>query len=280
MNNNDNNEKPFSLADKWDIDSKHYKDPNYKAEIGETQCYRCSNRIKGNTLKCSKFDSIPIDILSGKEKCKYNNNEKEFDYSSFFNSAILNLPKTEEDNRAQKKYDIIFSILILVPLFVSSVLVFFNHLLIGLLVLGICWALCFILSTFKKKNKVNEFYKIKDAHNKFNIVNVNDENIIKELYNNSALTFIAKPNDELLNFIYNWLYNEKVLKSDSLNAYIFDGYMLKKVFEFSRFDDNTSFICIFNRDLNINETNKSFYRNHSLVGSRWLDDIIDNDKES
>lgn len=63
--------KPFTLEEKWKIDSEQYNNPNYKAETGEIQCYKCINRIKGNSLKCSKYDNIPENIIFDKEKCEY-----------------------------------------------------------------------------------------------------------------------------------------------------------------------------------------------------------------
>ena len=139
--------------------------------------------------------------------------------------------------------------------------------------------MCVITGIINRKRINKEFYKIKNAHTKFNLINVNDENIINELYKNSALTFIAEPNSELLDFIFNWLNNENVLKSDSLNLYAFNGHMLKQVFNHSRWEDNTKFLSIFLKDLDINDSNQvSFARAHFSVGSRWLDDIVDNDK--
>jgi len=55
--------------------------------------------------------------------------------------------------------------------------------------------------------------------------------------------------------------------------------MLRQVFDFSNFDDDIKFLSIFLKDLDINDSNKeSFSRAHFSVGSRWLDDIVDNMK--
>lgn len=40
------------------------------------------------------------------------------------------------------------------------------------------------------KKIIKKFYKIRYAHTRFNIINVDSEKIINELYENSALTFI------------------------------------------------------------------------------------------
>lgn len=68
-NGNKKNEQ-LTIEEKWKIDCESYKNENYKADIKEGQCYRCANRIKGNVLKCSKFDVIPKEIMYGKKKCK------------------------------------------------------------------------------------------------------------------------------------------------------------------------------------------------------------------
>ena len=47
-----------------------YKNANYNAKIEEGQCYRCANRVEGNTLRCSKLEVIPKEILYNKKKCK------------------------------------------------------------------------------------------------------------------------------------------------------------------------------------------------------------------
>lgn len=68
--NNIDKKEQLSIHAKWNLDSESYKNSNYKVKVGEGQCYKCANRIKGNILKCSKFDNIPKEILLNKNKCK------------------------------------------------------------------------------------------------------------------------------------------------------------------------------------------------------------------
>ena len=207
-------------------------------------------------------------------------NKKDNTYIGYLQNVVTNLPKTEEEKKKQKKYDILMSILILSPIIIAPILMSFNNYILGISIMVLCWGMCVIIGINKRKQINKKFYKIENAHTKFNIVNVDDKNIIKDLYNNSALTFISEPSNELLDFIFNWLNNENVLNSDSLNLYVFNGHMLKQVFDYSRYDDDIKFLSIFLKDLDINDSNKeSFSRAHLSVGSRWLDDIVDNDKD-
>ncbi len=73
----DKKEKNLTLQEKWELDLKASQDPNYKVKTGEIQCYKCLNRIKTNTLKCSKYDIIPKEIIQDKIECKYRFVEKE-----------------------------------------------------------------------------------------------------------------------------------------------------------------------------------------------------------
>ena len=207
-------------------------------------------------------------------------NNKDNTYVEYLNTVVTNLSKTNEDKKRQKTHDIFVSIMIFVPIIISPILIGFNQTLIGILLMIICWGLLFIIGTNRRKNITKGFYKIKDAHTKFNIINVDNENTIKELYEDSALTFMAETSDRLLDFIYNWLNNENVLKSDSLNLYVFDGKLLKSVYDFCKVSNDIKFISIFNKDLDINEANiKKFSHDHFQVKSRWLDDIVNNDKD-
>ncbi len=206
-------------------------------------------------------------------------NKKDNTYIAYLQNVVTNLPKTEEEKKKQKRYDILMAFLILSPIIFSSILMSFKYYLFGISYLILCWGLCVIIGVNKRKQINKKFYKIENAHTKFNLINVDDENTIKELYKDSALTFIAEPSNDLLDFIFNWLNNENVIKSESLNLYVFNGHMLRQAFDYSRYDDDIKFLSIFLKDLDLNDSNMdSFSKSHFLVGSRWLDDIVDNDK--
>ena len=71
------NNKQLTIHEKWQIDCESYQNPNFKVKTGECQCYKCLNRIKGNTLKCSKFDIVPKEILFNKKECELRVERKE-----------------------------------------------------------------------------------------------------------------------------------------------------------------------------------------------------------
>ena len=109
-------------------------------------------------------------------------NKKDNTYIGYLQNVVTNLPKTEEEKKKQKKYDILMAFLIISPMIISSVLLAFNYFLIGISYLILCWGICVIIGVNKRKQINKKFYKIENAHTKFNLVNVDDVNTIKELY--------------------------------------------------------------------------------------------------
>lgn len=72
-NEKDNN-KQVTLEEKWSIDSESYNNPNYKSQIGETQCCNCVYMNKNNIFKYPKVGDVSKEILKGEyseEKSKY-----------------------------------------------------------------------------------------------------------------------------------------------------------------------------------------------------------------
>lgn len=89
----------LTIQEKWALDCESYNNSNFTVETGESQCYKCKNRIKGNSLKCSKFDNIDKDILFGKKQCSFRETEqdiiktfddiKEFKYNEPYNGKMI-----------------------------------------------------------------------------------------------------------------------------------------------------------------------------------------------
>ena len=140
--------------------------------------------------------------------------------------------------------------------------------------------LCLCLwGVLRKRKQKKDFYKINDANTRFDIVPVSDTETIKALYENSALTFFIEETDpKLLNWLYNWLNNEGVLKSERLSLYTYTGQDLKNAFgKRKRFRTEDKLMSIFLKDLDINDSNElQFSRDRLQVGGRWLDDIVGN----
>ena len=204
------------------------------------------------------------------------NMNKHYFYQS---KIILDLPRSEKQKKQELFYAIFIFIMIFMPLIMVGVSAFFNHLLVGILILVICYTLLAFIGIYMRKRAVDQFYILKDAHTKFQVVDVDDIEIIKDLYANSALTFSLSLEDAFLDFVYNWLYHEGVLKSEFLHLYIFDWDGLKEAFPKSQFGSQDKFMSIFLKDLDLNDSNRmQFSRNHFTVGARWFDDMIDNDQ--
>ena len=197
---------------------------------------------------------------------------------NFFN-IINNLPKTDEELNKQKKYNLFMGIMIILPLIVSMVLFIIGKTFIGFTVLFIGYGITIFIGINKRKKILNDFFRVKEVHKNINVIQTTDEKILKSLYENSALTFLGQMNDEYLDFIYNWLNNQNVLKDKMLNLYVFNGSFIKKVYKINNYPDDINFSCISLNDLNLKNVDKNkFSEGHLIIGSRWLDDIINNAK--
>ena len=165
------------------------------------------------------------------------------------------------------------------PIVAGTVLFIMDHVWGGILTIVIPYACLAGFIFLRKRKQKKDFYKIKNADTKFDIIPVSDSETIKALYENSALTFFGEANDpELLNWLYNWLNNEGVLKSERLNLYTFTGQDLKNTFgKRKRIRSEEKLMSIFLKDLDINESNKlRFSMDRLQIGGRWLDDIVGN----
>ena len=109
-------------------------------------------------------------------------NKKDNTYIEYLQNVVTNLPKNDEDSKKQKIYDILIAILILSPIIITPILTAFNYYLLGIAIIVICWGMCIIIGINKRKQINKAFYKIENAYTKFNIVNVEDVSVIKELY--------------------------------------------------------------------------------------------------
>ena len=167
-------------------------------------------------------------------------------------------------------------ILLFGPFIAGPVLLATNHILGGILAFVIPYACLAVFGFWRKRKQKKDFYKIKEANTRFDIVPVSDTETIKALYDNSALTFFIEEIDtELLNWLYNWLNSEGVLKSERLTLYTFSGQDLKNAFgKRKKFRSGEKFMSIFLKDLDINDSNKlQFSMDRLQVGGRWRDDL-------
>jgi len=175
----------------------------------------------------------------------------------------------------------IVCVLLCGPWIAGPILLGTGHILAGILVIVIPYLCLALWGVLRKRKQKKDFYKINDANTRFDIVPVSDTETIKALYENSALTFFIEETDpKLLNWLYNWLNNEGVLKSERLNLYTYTGQDLKNTFgKRKRFRTEDKLMSIFLKDLDINDSNElQFSRDRLQIGGRWLDDIIENAK--
>ena len=131
------------------------------------------------------------------------NNTTDNTYLHYLHNVITNIPKTDVDNKNQKRYDILLSILILAPIFIAPTIIAFGYTMIGIAILVVCYSLVAIIGINKRKNITRRFYKVKNAYKNIRLNNISDKKTINQLYDNSALTFITNPSNELFDFIYN-----------------------------------------------------------------------------
>lgn len=167
------------------------------------------------------------------------------------------------------------------PIVAGTVLFCMNHLLAGILVIVIPYLCLFLWGVLRKQKQKRDFYKIKDANTRFDIVPISDAETIKALYDNSALTFFIEETDpKLLNWLYNWLNNEGVLKEERVKLYTYSGADLKNAFgKRKKTGSEEKFMSIDLKDLNLNDSNmRQFSLDRLQIGGRWLDDIIENAK--
>lgn len=197
----------------------------------------------------------------------------------FFN-MINNLPKTDDELNKQKKYGIFMGAMIILTLIISIILFILDKIFIGFTVSFIGYGIIIFIGINKRKKILNNFFRVKEAHKNINFIKTTNEEILKFLYEDSALTFVAEETDkyidEYLDFIYNWLNNQNALKDKMLNLYVFNGKLLKKVYKIYSYSDDINFFCISLNELNLK--NNKVSEGHLIVGLRWLDDIINNEK--
>lgn len=188
------------------------------------------------------------------------------------------------ENREEKKdnpFYIAFILILLVGPWIAGPILFVkNRVLAGILVIVIPYAILTLIGFLRKFRQKRAFYRIKDAHTRFDILPVADAEMLKTLRENSALTFFGEPSDEWLDRLYNWLNNEGVLKEERLKLYTYGAQDLKSAFgKRLRMDDAFRLMSINLKDLDLNDSNKdAFSRNRMEYGGRWLDDIVANSK--
>lgn len=103
------------------------------------------------------------------------------------------------------------------------------------------------------------FYKVPDGAKKCELVNVKDTAFLDVLYSHSALAYLAKPSDAMLNLLYNRLYNEtlnqkRLLVNEKLKIYTVNAKLLNEKYGSAGYDlhmqSGECLLCILPDELN------------------------------
>ena len=166
------------------------------------------------------------------------------------------------------------------PFIAGPILFVMGKNLAGILAFVIPYLCLALIGVWRKYKLKRDFYKIKDAHTRFDIIPVTDAETLAVLREHSALTFFGEPAERDLNHLYNWLNNEGVLKEERVKLYTYSGADLKNALgKRMKIGSEDKFMSIDLTDLNLNDSNtRQFSLDRLQIGGRWLDDIIGNSK--
>lgn len=203
-------------------------------------------------------------------------------YTKQIKECIINLynyEKISDKNEKQLKrrqirgyvVGALIGLLVLLP----GIMSIWDKALLGLGILTLLYGIPIIFLLFRKQYIYSQFYKVKNPGEHLNLIKVKDRKELNALYENSALTFVAESDSELLVFIYNWLNNLEVLKDSDLNIYLTCVSELEETFGCTM-GFHSAVMCINLKELNImEEQRKKFEEECFIVGAGCFNDIVD-----
>lgn len=203
-------------------------------------------------------------------------------YTAWIKECVINLynyEKNSDKNEIQLKrrqiWEYIVGGMIGLLVLLPGIMSIWNKALLGLGILVFLYGIPIIFLLFRKQYICSQFYKVKNPGEYLNLIRVKERKDLHILYENSALTFVAELDSELLVFIYNWLNNLGALKEPDLDVYLTCVSELEEAFGCTM-GLNSAVLCISLKELNITEERRErFGEEHIIVGSRYLDDIVD-----
>lgn len=103
-----------------------------------------------------------------------------------------------------------------------------------------------------EKHILSEFYKVENAEQYCELITVEDTAFFDNINKKETLTSIIfdLPEPEFLNFIYNRLNFQEVLKDKKLKIYVVNAECLNKKYSFKT-DPDLCLLCIMREDLNV-----------------------------
>lgn len=224
-----------------------------------------------NTGKLKQLSSLGNQIDTNIYKVQYTEQELQKEkeqqyeyYSKQLSSRIIEMSFEKNKKRNQIIIGTITVLNIIVPCMIPVILGISNEILAHILAFALVF-LFFAIFIFAikaiDKTKILLFYKIKDGEKYFNFINVKSDKMLDELYEHNAIMFTDKINDYTLRYIYNWLNNNKFLKTKKIDAYLVTGKTLCKKFNCDLYESNQTLLCISFNSLNITEKNKDLILN-------------------
>lgn len=206
----------------------------------------------------------------------------EHTYTKAIKECILNLHnyeklsgKNERQIRGRQIGGYIGGVMIGLLVLLPGIMSIWGRALLGLGILALLYGIPIIILLFRKQYIYSQFYMAERPEEHINLIKVEGRKGLDTLYENSALTFATEPDSELLVFIYNWLNNLGALKEPDLNIYLTCVSELEETFG-CIIGLDSAVMCISLKELNITEENREkFGEEHFIVGSRYLDDIVD-----
>ncbi len=127
-----------------------------------------------------------------------------------------------------------------------------------------------------KKRKVNRKIKINEDKNKFTTTKVDDEEKLKELYEDNSFVLLGIDISESnLESLANILEDAGHLKNDIVTFYIIKGSLLNKIFNINDYKSNLNIIAIKQEDLSKIDELKNSTMYQLSVCTNWMKNLID-----
>lgn len=127
-----------------------------------------------------------------------------------------------------------------------------------------------------KKRKVNRKIKINEDKNKFTTTKVDDEEKLKELYEDNSFVLLGIDTSESnLESLANILEDAGHLKNDIVTFYIIKGSLLNKIFNINDYKSNLNIIAIKQEDLSKIDELKNSTMYQLSVCTNWMKNLID-----
>lgn len=181
----------------------------------------------------------------------------------------------KKDKNEQKRYEAVIVTLIMLIIIGAPILWVLVADWLGAIVIIVSIILIIILGKWRGKKALKVFYKIKNGQDNFEIIKVEDYKQLEEMNKESYLVFFLKTEEQILNFIYNWLNNKKMIKEKKINIYEIGGNILNNHFEFISFNNDYTFLAIRTDDLDFNSDNlEQFTMEQYVMNASWLEDVM------